>query len=237
MCEMLQTLPPKTVILLHATCHNPTGRDPSLQQWREIYRVIQKRELIPFFDCAYQGFGQGIDEDAQAIRIALEYCPEILVAYSCSKNFSLYNERVGALYIVTGSPSTKMRVGSQVKRLIRVIYSNPPSSGARIVAKVLADPKIYAQWQSEVDAMRHRINSMREELIDRLISRSKTVDFLYLRGHLGLFMFIAMTKAQVDCLIRDHAVYVLDNGRISVAGLNQKNIDRVVDSILKVLNA
>ena len=232
MCEKLLTLSPKTIVLLHATCHNPSGRDPTLPQWKKIFAAMQKKELIPFFDCAYQGFGDGLEKDTEALRLCLSFCREILVAYSCSKNFSLYNERVGALYLVTDHSAAKMRVGSQVKRIIRVLYSNPPSSGARIVAEILQDSKLTQQWTLEVDAMRHRIVSMRSELISRLVAKSP--HFQYLQGHSGLFMFVDLTKPQVDLLIHEYGVYLLDNGRISVAGLNQKNIDCVVDSIAKV---
>lgn len=234
MCEKIATLPPKTGVLLHATCHNPTGRDPSSSQWRKIFAVMKENKLIPFFDCAYQGFGQGLEKDVEALRLCLQYCPEIVLAYSCSKNFSLYNERVGALYIITENSSSKFRVGSQVKRIIRAIYSNPPSTGARIVAEILQNSEMRKQWVLEVDAIRNRIEKTRSDFIDRLVSRSKNVDFHYLQGHLGLFMFVDLTKSQVDLLIREYGIYILDNGRISVAGLNQKNIDYVVESIIKV---
>jgi aspartate/tyrosine/aromatic aminotransferase len=234
MCEKLMTLPPKTTVLLHATCHNPTGRDPELTQWQKIFTVMQKKELIPFFDCAYQGFGHGLEKDVEALRFCLQYCREMLVAYSCSKNFSLYNERVGALYVITDNSSSKFRVGSQVKRIIRALYSNPPSTGARIVAEVLKNVESRKEWTCEVDAMRKRIEETRESFIHRLVSRSKNVDFRYLKGYLGLFMFVDLTKTQVDRLIHEYGVYLLDNGRMSMAGLNQKNIDYVVDSILKV---
>ncbi len=232
MCEKLATLPPKTPVLLHATCHNPSGRDPSLLEWKRIFSIMKEKELLPFFDCAYQGFGEGLEKDAAALRLCLEFCREIVVAYSCSKNFSLYNERVGALYVVTDHASAKMRVGSQVKKIIRVLYSNPPASGPRIVSEILKDPHLTKQWMNELDGMLRRIVSMRNELVLRLVA--KNADFQYLKGHLGLFMFVDLTKAQVDRLIYEYGVYLLDNGRISVAGLNQKNIDYVVDCIAKV---
>lgn len=232
MCEKIATLPPKTAVLLHATCHNPSGRDPSLAEWKKIFAIMKEKELLPFFDCAYQGFGEGLEPDAAAVRLCLKFCREIVLAYSCSKNFSLYNERVGTLYIVTDHSAAKLRVGSQVKKIIRVLYSNPPAWGSRIVAEILKDPRLKKQWMDELDGMLQRITCMRKELVHRLTEKNS--NFQYLEGHLGLFMFIDLSKAQVDRLIHEYAIYLLDNGRISVAGLNQKNIDYVVDCIAKV---
>ncbi len=169
-----------------------------------------------------------------AVRLCLEYCREMVVAYSCSKNFSLYNERVGALFIVTENSAVKERVGSQVKRLIRVLYSNPPSNGARIVDEVIKDPLLRKQWMHEVDGMLQRIVKTREAFINLLISGSKNVDFSYLHGHLGLFMFVDLTKEEVKRLIDEFGIYLLDNGRISVAGMNEQNLDTVANAIIKV---
>ncbi len=237
MCQFLQKAPPKSAILLHATCHNPSGRDPSFEEWRRIFAVLKERELIPFFDCAYQGFGEGLEKDVRALQEYLKFGKEMFVAYSCSKNFSLYNERVGALFIVTEDPSIKFRVGSQVKLLIRGMYSNPPSSGARVVAEILKDANLCERWKKEVDAMRHRIESVRKNFIDRLVAKSKKVDFRYLYGHLGLFMFVDLKKSQVDLLIQKYGIYLLETGRISLAGLNQKNMDYVVSAIIEVCSS
>lgn len=234
MCEKLRTLPPNTIVLLQSSCHNPTGRDPTSEQWREIFKTMQMQQLVPFFDCAYQGFGQGIDEDVESIRLSLEYFPEIMVAYACSKNFSLYNERIGALFVVTNNPSTKNSVGSQIRKMIRVFYSNPPATGARIVAKILNCPDLSKKWRNEVDAMRNRIQRIQQQFIQELINRSKTIDFSYLWGHLGLFMFLDLNQQQINELIQDHGVYLLKSGRISVSGMNQDNLDYIVESILKV---
>lgn len=232
MCEGLSKLPPKTAIILHTACHNPTGRDPNEKEWAQIFQVIRERKLIPFFDCAYQGFGEGLEKDVLALRMFSESGPEMVIAYSCSKNFSLYNERVGALFISSDSAATKFRIGSKVKQLIRTLYSNPPSGGARAAAEILKTPELKQQWMKEVDAMRERLTSTRHDFIQRL--EAKDPRFSYLKGHLGLFMYIDLTKPQVDRLIQEHAIYLLDSGRISIAGLNKKNIGYVVDSILEV---
>lgn len=237
MCKKLLDLPPKTAVVLHATCHNPSGRDPMLKQWQQIFQIMKERQLVPFFDCAYQGFGKGLETDAAAVREWLQFGQEMLVAYSCSKNFSLYNERVGALYILTENSAAKRKVGSQLKRVVRALYSNPPSSGARIVSEILNTPELIKRWKEDVDAMRQRITITRQNFIELLKERSKTIDFSYLSGHLGLFMFLDLSKIQCERLIKEFGVYLLDTGRVSVAGMNEKNMDYVVNAIIKVSNS
>jgi len=234
MCHALMELPHRSAVLLHASCHNPSGRDPTHPQWKQIFSCMQKRELIPFFDCPYQGFGEGIDLDMYAPRLWMQYGGEMVVAYSCSKNFTLYNERVGALFVVTQTPAAKSRVESQVRQLIRAMYSNPPATGERIVTEVLRDPKLFQEWQEGVDRMRNRLLSMRAQCIDGLVQYSKKTDFRYLYGQLGFFLATELTKEHVDLLVKDHAIYMLESGRLNVAGLSPKNIETVIHAILRV---
>ncbi len=234
MVDFLASLPEKSVILLHACCHNPTGSDPTLEEWRKISKLMKEKRLLPFFDFAYQGLGDGIEQDAAAIRIFFNDGHEMAIAYSCSKNFSMYCQRVGALFIVDQNSAVKARVGSQVKKMIRALYSNPPAHGARIVAEVLKQDDLRHMWQKDLEAVRHRINLMRETLFQRLASQARGIDFEYLRGHKGMFSFIDLNKTQVQRLIDEFAIYMTDNGRISVAGLSAKNIDYVVHSLVSV---
>ncbi len=235
MLSYLKQLSPKSVVLLQGTCHNPTGCDPTPEEWKQIAKTMRERELMPFFDVAYQGFGTGLDRDMAQIRYFAQEGLEFLVAYSCSKNFSLYCQRVGMLFAVTSNRALKSRVGSQMKRVIRANYSNPPAHGARIVAKVLGGP-LRKSWVQEVDAMRERIVSMRKKLVEKLSSRCKEKRFDYLLPHQGMFSFVDLEKEQVARLIEEYAIYLPDNGRINVAGLNSKNIDDVVEALVNVMS-
>jgi aspartate/tyrosine/aromatic aminotransferase len=234
MVGFLETLPEKTVVLLHACCHNPTGCDPTSADWKEISSVFKEKRLFPFFDCAYQGLGDGLDKDAEAIRLFLADGHEMAIAYSCSKNFSLYCQRTGALFIVGEDSSVKTRTASHVKRIIRALYSNPPAYGAQIAAKVLKSEELKNLWLKDLDGMRRRLNVMRDTLIQRLNARSKRQKFDFLRNHKGMFSFIDLTKEEVQKMIEKYGIYMTDNGRISVAGLSMKNIDYVVSSLLNV---
>lgn len=234
MLSSLDKMAPKTAVLLHACCHNPTGCDPTTEQWKEISVFLKKKQLLPFFDCAYQGFGEGIEQDVESIRIFLEDDHEMLIAYSCSKNFSMYCQRVGALFVVDENAAVKTRIGSQVKRILRTTISNPPAYGARIVSHVLKQERLRAIWQEDLDQIRQRLNLMRAHLVDQLIMKAKKTDFRYLHGHKGMFSFTELNKAQVQKLIDQFGIYLLDNGRLSIPGLTMKNIDYVVDSIIGV---
>lgn len=227
MTDFLSRCRPKTTVLLHACCHNPTGADPTTEEWKEISRVMRAKQLFPFFDFAYQGLGDGIEKDAEAIRIFMQDGHEMAIAYSCSKNFSMYCQRVGALFIVDEQPAIKLRVGSQVKRIIRAMYSNPPAHGARIVAEVLKRQDLRQLWHADLEAVRKRLNQTRDTLAKRL-------HFDHLRKHKGMFSFIDLDKTQVQKMIDQFAIYLTDNGRISIAGLTTKNMDYVVTSLLSV---
>lgn len=237
LCGYLKSLPEKTVVLLHPVCHNPTGCDLSLAQWKEVSQLMLKSRLLPFFDFAYQGLGEGIEKDREAIEIFMNDGHEMLIAYSCAKNFSLYCQRVGALFVVDENAAVKLRVGSQIKKIIRSLYSNPPAHGARIVASLLKDAAMKEEWKKELDAMRHRITTIRENLIQRLSAKTTKGGFEFLRHHKGMFSFIDIDKSQVQQLIDKFGIYLIDNGRISLTGLNGKNIDYVVDGIAAVSKA
>lgn len=234
MVAFLRKLPPKSVIILHACCHNPTGCDPTAEEWRTISKVMKEGKLFPFFDFAYQGLGEGLEKDAESIRIFLHDGHEMAIAYSCSKNFSMYCQRVGALFIVDENTAVKQRVGSQIKRIIRALYSNPPAHGALIVAEVLKRDDLRKIWHKDLETIRKRIHLMRESLIQRLIVKAKGIDFSYLKKHKGMFSFIDMDKSQAERMIEEFAIYMTDNGRISIPGLTTKNIDYVVNSLAAV---
>lgn len=229
----LQKAPKRSIILLHAACHNPTGCDPSLKEWRQIARIMKERQLLPFFDFAYQGLGDGLQGDAAAVRLFAEEGLEFLVAYSCSKNFSMYCQRVGALFVVSSDAKFKAKIASQTKRIIRTLYSNPPAPGALIVAHILGS-ELRSQWQKELGQMHERLVSTRKEFAERLIAKDPSGNYQALLQHKGMFSFIDLNREQVQKLIDQYAIYMLDNGRINVAGLNAKNIDYVVDGILAV---
>ena len=235
MIEAIKAIPGGSPILLHACCHNPTGIDPRPEDWRELSTAIAERGLLPVFDFAYQGFGRGIDEDAMAVRHFLSEGHQMLVANSYSKNFGLYGERIGGFYAVTGDAESAEKVGSQVKRIIRANYSNPPLHGSRIIAAILASDDLRGEWEAELAAMRKRISGMRKGLADGLKAGGSSVDFSFMYRQNGMFSYSGLSKSQVDRLRSDYATYMPANGRINVAGLSPKNLDYVVQAILAVL--
>jgi aromatic-amino-acid transaminase len=234
MIEYLTALPSGSVILLHASCHNPTGIDLNREQWLQVADLCQKRGLVPFFDCAYQGFGRGLTEDVQSIRLFAEKGMEMIVAFSLSKNFSLYGERVGALFIVTPSLDVSKKVTSRVKQVIRTLYSNPPIHGARIVAHVLSEHQLREVWERQLREMCERINAMRHHLVERLKQKSHSADFNHLDDCKGMFCYSGLSSEQVERIISEFGVYMTGDGRINVCGLNRENLDYVAESILAV---
>jgi len=234
MLGALKTMPAGSIVLLHACCHNPTGADLTDDQWTEVIQVITQRGLIPFLDMAYQGFGDGIDADGKVVRRFTEAGGPVFISNSFSKSFSLYGERVGALSIVAVSADEAARVMSQLKRVIRTNYSNPPLHGGQVVATVLATPELRKLWEEELAGMRVRIREMRNALVQKLKAKAPAQDFDFVIQQRGMFSYSGLTKAQVDKL-RSEAIYAVDTGRICVAALNSKNIDTVVDAIAKVL--
>ncbi|HLU14551.1 MAG TPA: amino acid aminotransferase [Burkholderiaceae bacterium] len=234
MLASLNALPGQTIVLLHACCHNPTGIDPTLEQWREIAKVIQQRNLVPFFDIAYQGFGEGLEQDAAAIRLFAEMDMTMFISSSFSKSFSLYGERVGALTLVTSTAEESNRVLSQLKRVIRTNYSNPPTHGAKVVAEILSNPELFALWENELAGMRDRIRNMREQLVAKLKENGVSRDFGFILDQRGMFSYSGLSAAQVDRLREEFGIYAVSTGRICVAALNSGNIDYVAKAIAAV---
>ena len=233
--EDLNALPAQSIVVLHACCHNPTGVDLSPQDWKDVLEVVKAKNLVPFLDMAYQGFGDGIDEDAAAVRLFAESGLTFFVSSSFSKSFSLYGERVGALSIVSSSKEESARVLSQVKRVIRTNYSNPPTHGATIVAAVLNSPELRAQWEQELAQMRLRIRGMRTQMVDLLAKGAPEHDFSFVGRQPGMFSYSGLTVEQVTRLRNEFGIYALDTGRICVAALNQNNIHVVTQAILQVI--
>ncbi|QEL65001.1 aromatic amino acid aminotransferase [Oryzomicrobium terrae] len=231
----LLSLPAGSVILLHACCHNPTGADLSDAQWEEVVAACREKGLVPFLDMAYQGFADGIDQDAVAVRLFSASGLQFFVSSSFSKSFSLYGERVGALSIVTASKEESSRVLSQVKRVIRTNYSNPQIHGAAIVATVLSSPELRAQWESELAGMRDRIRAMRTGLVEKLAAKGVAQDFSFVVKQRGMFSYTGLSADQVAVLQKDFGIYAVSTGRICLAALNAKNIDYVADGIAQVL--
>ena len=235
MLGALEAAPAGTIVLLHACCHNPTGYDITAVQWQQVVEVIMQRDLVAFLDMAYQGFGDGITEDGAAVQQFLAAGIDFFVSTSFSKSFSLYGERVGALSVVCESKEEAARVLSQLKIVIRTNYSNPPIHGAQVVANVLGSPELRAMWESELAGMRVRIKEMRVALVEKLKSAGVDRDMSFISRQKGMFSYSGLTKDQMVRLRNEFGVYGVDSGRICVAALNHKNIDYVVDSIVKVL--
>lgn len=235
MVKSLESFPAKTLVILHACCHNPTGADLTTEQWKKIISICQTRQLIPFLDIAYQGFADGIEEDGAAVRLFADSGMSFFVSSSFSKSFSLYGERVGALSIVTQSKEESTRVLSQLKRVIRTNYSNPPTHGAAIVATVLNSPKLRQMWEDELAEMRGRIKAMRQGLNQKLAAAGVQQDFSFIEAQRGMFSYSGLTGDQVAKLQEQDGIYALSTGRICVAALNTKNLDRVAQAIARVL--
>ncbi|PAA45394.1 aromatic amino acid aminotransferase [Pseudomonas fragi] len=235
MLEDLNALPAGSIVVLHACCHNPTGVDLTPADWQNVLDVVKAKGLIPFLDMAYQGFGDGIDEDAAAVRLFAGSGLSFFVSSSFSKSFSLYGERVGALSIITESKEESARVLSQVKRVIRTNYSNPPTHGATIAAAVLNSPELRAMWEDELAEMRLRISGMRLQMVELLSKKAPGHDFSFVARQRGMFSYSGLTVEQVTHLRTEFGIYALDTGRICVASLNQRNIEAVTDAIVQVI--
>jgi len=230
-----EKIPPGDAICLHASCHNPTGIDPTPSEWRQIGQLLQARQILPLVDFAYQGFADDIETDRAGLLELVNVCPEVLVCSSFSKNFGLYNERVGALTLVAPTEEAAQIGLSHLKICIRTNYSNPPKHGGAIVATILGDPELRAMWLLDVQAMRDRIAGMRQLFVDTLRAKGVTRDFSFITRQRGMFSFAGITPEQVDRLRNDYAIYVVRNGRINVAGMTEANMDRLCTSIKAVL--
>ena len=235
MLDALSKLPPKSAVLLHACCHNPTGVDLTNAQWDALIPVLKKAELIPFLDMAYQGYGDGLEEDAYSIRALAAAGLSFFVANSFSKNMSLYGERCGALSVVCPDAAQAANVLGQLKATIRRNYSNPPVHGGQIVARVLTDPLLRARWEAEVNEMRGRIQAMRKSLHEVLSARVSGRDLSYFLTQRGMFSYTGMTPEQVERLKAEFGVYILRSGRMCVAGLNRGNVEATAEAFAAVL--
>ena len=235
MLDTLRGLPPRSVVLLHACCHNPTGVDLTAAQWDALIPVLRERELLPYLDLAYQGFGDGIAEDAYAVRAMADAGITYLIANSFSKSMSVYGERCGALSAVCADKAEADLVMGQLRFTVRRIYSSPPMHSAQIVARVLGDAKLRAMWEGELAQMRERIARMRRALHDRLVARVPGRDFGYFLTQRGMFSYTGLSAAQVDRLREEHAVYLIRSGRICVAGLNESNVERTAEAMAAVI--
>jgi aromatic-amino-acid transaminase len=233
--ERFNSLPARSIVLMHACCHNPTGVDLTPEQWRALVPVIRERQLLPFLDLAYQGYGDGIAEDAFAVRLLADEGLSFLIANSFSKSMSLYGERCGGLSVVCPDADQAARVLGQLKFMIRRNYSNPPMHGGQVVAKVLTDPKLRAMWEAEVKEMRERIQAMRRQLHDVLAARLPGRDFGYFLTQRGMFSYTGLTADQAERLKTEFGVYILRSGRMCVAGLNTRNVDATAAAMAAVL--
>jgi aromatic-amino-acid transaminase len=235
MIASLEKLPAGAIVVLHACCHNPTGVDPTPEQWQRVLGVVRGRGLVPFLDMAYQGFAEGVVADGTIVRRFAATPGPLFVASSFSKSFSLYGERVGALTVVAGDRDEAARVLSQVKRIVRANYSNPPSWGGQIVTAVLTSPELIELWDRELGQMRERIKAMRAELVKRVGAKLPGRDFSYVTRQRGMFSYSGLTKEQVARLRAEYSVYAIDSGRVCVAALNSRNIAYAADALAAVL--
>ncbi|MEM6690891.1 MAG: amino acid aminotransferase [Planctomycetota bacterium] len=239
--DMINDLKTKTnvgdTVVLHACCHNPTGVDPTPEQWALIAETVALKGLLPLIDFAYQGFGDGIEEDAVGLRAVLAACDEAIVCNSFSKNFGLYSERVGGVSIMSAGSATRDVVQSQLKRLVRSNYSNPPRHGGAVVATILDDSDLRSQWMSELTEMRDRIKSLRRQFVDTMKDAGSGHDFEFLLDQKGMFSFSGLTPMQVDELRTKYSIYIVGSGRINVAGMTENKMDYLCDCIAKVMEA
>lgn len=235
MKQSLDSVPAGSIVVLHACCHNPTGADLSKSQWREVVELVRARGLVAFVDLAYQGFAEGIEPDAVAVRLFADSGLSFLVSSSFSKSFSLYGERVGALSIVTANKDEAARVLSQIKRVVRTNYSNPPTHGGAMIAAILKNPELRQMWETELAGMRDRICAMRTGLLEKLREHGAKEDFSFITRQRGMFSYTGLTAAQVDKLRTDFGIYAVSTGRICVAALNSHNLDYVAKAIASIL--
>jgi aromatic-amino-acid transaminase len=235
MLAAFESMPSGSVVLLHACCHNPTGVDLKEAQWDRVIEVVNRRGLVPFLDIAYQGFAEGLDDDASAVRHFAKACPTLVVSSSFSKSLSLYGERIGAFSIITPNADEAARVLSQVKRVIRTNYSSPPTHGGQAVAMVLTTPALRTLWESELTQMRERIKTMRRQFVEKVRAHRADFDFSFVIEQRGMFSYSGLTREQVRRLRDEYSIYTIDSGRICVAALSSRNIDYVAKAVASVL--
>jgi len=235
MVDTLKNVGEGDLVLLHACCHNPCGADLSREQWKVLVEMAQKQGFTPFIDMAYQGFGEGLDEDAYGLRLMAQSVPELLVAASCSKNFGLYRERVGMAMVVYSDTSAADRGQSQMQNVVRGNYSMPPNHGGAIVESILTDASLRANWEAELTEMRERINSLRSGVVESLKIAGAAGDFGFIQHQKGMFSFLGITPEQVQKLQQEYSIYMVDSSRISIAGLSQANMEYFSQSVAEVL--
>ena len=233
----IKKMPAGDVIMLHGCCHNPTGIDPTPEQWKQLADAIYEQKLLPLLDFAYQGFGNGLEEDAVGLRELARPGAELIVCSSFSKNFGLYCERVGALTVVAKDKAGAETVQSQVKVCIRSNYSNPPAHGAELVTTILSDPQLRKEWEEEVTQMRDRINGMRQLLVKTLKEKGVPGDYSFITRQRGMFSFSGLTPEQVEALKKKFAIYIVGSGRINVAGITEQNVGPLCDAIADVVKS
>jgi len=235
MMETLRQVPVGDLVLLHGCCHNPTGADLTNEQWDSIADLALERGFIPFIDTAYQGLGNGLDQDAYGMRMMAERLPEVIIASSCSKNFGLYRERTGSITFIAETSEQADIVVSQAMSTARSIYSMPPAHGALLVSMVLGDPQLRSQWEAELEEVRLRIKSMRNLLCDSLENNAAGMDFSHIKRQNGMFSFLGITTPQLERLRTEFGIYIVSSTRINLAGVNSNNIKHLTQSLLTVL--
>lgn len=235
MLDALKQIPKGDVVLFHGCCHNPTGGDLTQDQWREVLAVTEQQGFLPFFDIAYQGFGDGLETDAFAIRLFAETLPEVIIAASCSKNFGLYRERVGLAAIVSENAQVRQIAQSQIQNVARGIYSMPPSYGGALVDIILSDAELKQEWIDEVDAMRTRMQGLRAMLVNALASKGSSKDFSFINAQKGMFSYLCISPEQVQKMREQNSVYFVDSSRVNIAGINQNNVEPLADAIIATL--
>ena len=237
MWATLERLPQRSVVLLHASCHNPTGADLNESQWHELLALFKRRNLLPYIDMAYQGLGTGITEDAFGVRLFCAELPEATVAVSCSKNFGLYRERTGSLHVISETTAAADAVLTQLVRIARSIYSMPPDHGAAIAHEILDNSALRESWVDEVGSMRKRIQGLRRDVVQQLKQACPQRDFSFIESQRGMFSYLGITVDQVRALQSQHHVYMTDDSRMNVAGLRRENIEYFAQAVGKVLSA
>jgi aspartate aminotransferase len=235
MMETLRQVPAGDMVLLHGCCHNPTGADLTHEQWDQIADLALERGFIPFIDTAYQGLGDGLDEDAYGMRMMADRLPELVIASSCSKNFGLYRERTGSITFIAENSQQAEIVASQAMSIARQIYSMPPAHGALLVSLILGDQQLRANWQAELEEVRLRIKSMRTLLTNGIQGNSAGVDFSHIEQQKGMFSFLGITTPQLDRLREEFGIYIVSSTRVNLAGINSSNIDYISESMNTVL--
>jgi aspartate aminotransferase len=235
MLEALDAASPGDAVLVHGCCHNPCGADLGIAEWRQLADLVVAKGLLPFIDLAYQGFGEGLDEDAAGVRLVAEKCPEVLIASSCSKNFGLYRERTGSLTSVAQSAEKAKAAQSHATNVARAMYSMPPAHGAFLAGMVLQQDDLRQTWQEELTAMRNRMNELRALFVRKMADKGSPRDFSFIEQQFGMFSFLGIDKERIQRLRDEFGIYMVGSSRVNIAGISETNIDHLTDSLVEVL--